>query len=56
MDVGCGGVGLGYGGSAELPLQVALVSLRNRPGAMFLCNHCCGDSGPLLPCHAFPQR
>lgn len=36
MDVGCGGEDLGYGGSAELPALVALVSLRNRPGATFL--------------------
>lgn len=45
--MGCGGVGLGYGSSAELPAQVALVSLRNSPGAMLLLCH--RDSSPSCP-------
>lgn len=47
MSVGCGGVGLGYGSSAELPAQVALVSLRNSSGTMLLL--CPGDSRPSCP-------
>lgn len=53
MDVGCGGAGLGYSGSAEF---LPRVSLRNRLGAMFLRNLRFQDSGPLLPCRAFSRH
>lgn len=43
-------------GMAELLAQVALVSLRNRPGAMFVRSLCRGDSVPLLPCRAFSRH
>lgn len=53
MVVGCGGVGLGYGSSADLPAQVALVSLRNSPGTMFLlCRGIQAPSCPAVPPHS----
>lgn len=55
MDVGCGGVGLGYGGLAEFPLRVALVSLRNRLGQCFSATTAVGFQAPSCPATLSPS-